>query len=117
MESAHAAGTRRDVRVGIMGLGHLGADAARKLRGSGVSGFRLEPHRQADRGRAALRRGPEALDAFLAQSDILVCLLPLTRATQGILNRRTLAQLPAGAYVINAARGEHLVEEDLAGGP
>jgi len=39
--------------------------------------------------------------------------LPLTRATQGILNRRTFALLPAGAYIINAARGEHLVEEDL----
>ena len=40
-------------------------------------------------------------------------LLPLTSATQGILNRRTLSKLPADAYLINAARGEHLVEEDL----
>jgi glyoxylate/hydroxypyruvate reductase A len=53
------------------------------------------------------------LDDFLARSDILICLLPLTPATEGILNRRTFAKLPPGAYVINVARGEHLVEEDL----
>ena len=101
-----------DVRVGVMGLGHLGADAACKLRGLGfqVSGWSRTPKSIEGVQNFA---GDEALDAFLAQSDTLICLLPLTAATQGILNRRTLAQLPAGAYVINAARGEHLVEEDL----
>ena len=57
--------------------------------------------------------GTDALEEFLSQADVLVCLLPLTRETQGVLNRRTFARLPAGAYIINAARGEHLVEEDL----
>ena len=50
---------------------------------------------------------------FLARSDILVCLLPLTPDTHHILNRTTLALLPKGAFVINAARGGHLVEDDL----
>ena len=50
---------------------------------------------------------------MLARSDIIVCLLPLTAATEGILNARTLAALPRGACLINAARGGHVVETDL----
>jgi glyoxylate/hydroxypyruvate reductase len=102
----------QNVRVGIMGLGHLGVDAAQKLRllGFPVSGWsRTLKHIE---GLTAWT-GPDALEEFLSQADVLVCLLPLTRETQGILNRRTFARLPAGAYIINAARGEHLVEEDL----
>ncbi len=53
------------------------------------------------------------LGPFLARTDILVCLLPLTAQTEGIINADTLAQLPKGAYVINAARGGHMVEADL----
>jgi len=102
----------QDVRVGIMGLGHLGADAARKLRALGfaVAGW-SRTAKQVEGVRSFA--GDSELDLFLSQSDILVCLLPLTPATQGILNRRTLSTLPKGAYVVNAARGEHLVEEDL----
>jgi glyoxylate/hydroxypyruvate reductase A len=102
----------QEVRVGIMGLGHLGSDAARKLRGVGfpVSGWSRSP--KTIEGVASYA-GDEGLAEFLSRSDVLICLLPLTPATHGILNRRTLSGLPAGAYVINAARGEHLVEEDL----
>ena len=57
--------------------------------------------------------GGEGLPDFLANSEILVCLLPLTSATQGILCARTFAALPAGAGLVNAGRGGHLVEEDL----
>jgi glyoxylate/hydroxypyruvate reductase A len=101
-----------DLRVGIMGLGHLGADAADKLRllGVQVSGWSRTPKRL--EGVTGFT-GDEGLEAFLAQADVLVCLLPLTPATEGILNRRTLSLLPPGAYVINVARGEHIVEEDL----
>jgi glyoxylate/hydroxypyruvate reductase A len=102
----------QNVRVGIMGLGHLGADAARKLRllGFQVSGWsRTVKHVEG----LTVWAGPDALEEFLSQADVLVCLLPLTHETQGVLNRRTFARLPAGAYIINAARGEHLVEEDL----
>ncbi len=101
-----------EVRVGIMGLGHLGADAARKLLPLGfrVAGWSRSPKRLEG---VACFSGESELEAFLAQADVLVCLLPLTPATDGILNRRTFSLLPAGAYVINAARGEHLVDEDL----
>ncbi len=100
------------LRVGVMGLGHLGADAARKLQllGFQVAGWSRSPKRLEG---VACFSGDAELGAFLARADVLVCLLPLTPATEGILNRRTLTRLPAGAYVINVARGEHLVDEDL----
>ena len=57
--------------------------------------------------------GPEQFNAFLAGSRVLVNLLPLTAETQNILNRDSLGQLQPGGYLINVARGAHLVEEDL----
>ena len=57
--------------------------------------------------------GAEALDDFLSQTRILICMLPLTPLTKGILNKKIFDQLPAGAYVINVARGAHLMEDDL----
>lgn len=57
--------------------------------------------------------GMAALPAFLARCRVLVCLLPLTPDTQGILNRDTLGQLLPGGYLINVARGAHLVDDDL----
>jgi glyoxylate/hydroxypyruvate reductase A len=57
--------------------------------------------------------GAEQRDAFLSQSDILVCLLPLTVDTSGIMNAAFFAGLPKGAFVINVARGGHLVDDDL----
>lgn len=51
--------------------------------------------------------------AMAAQSDILICLLPLTPETRGVLNAKLLATLPRGAYVINGARGGHMVAEDM----
>jgi glyoxylate/hydroxypyruvate reductase A len=102
----------QEVRVGIMGLGHLGSDAARKLR---WLGFPVSGWSRTAKALEGIRcfAGDEGLEAFLPCADILICLLPLTPATEGILNRRTLAKLPPAAYVINVARGEHLVEEDL----
>jgi Phosphoglycerate dehydrogenase and related dehydrogenases len=57
--------------------------------------------------------GDEHLDGFLRICNILVCLLPLTPQTRGIINRRTLSLLPRGAYLINAGRGAHVVDDDL----
>ncbi|HAH09746.1 MAG TPA: glyoxylate/hydroxypyruvate reductase A [Alphaproteobacteria bacterium] len=100
------------VRVGIMGLGVLGTDAAQKLvpLGYQLSGWSMT--RKHVPGVRSFCGQPE-LPAFLAQTDILVCLLPLTPETQGILNRSVLSQLPKGASLINAARGAHMVPEDV----
>lgn len=57
--------------------------------------------------------GEDERDAFLAQCDFLVCVLPLTPETHGMLSAKLFAKLPKGAYVINVARGGHLVEADL----
>lgn len=103
----------RERKVGVMGLGVLGAAAARKLAefGFDVAGFsrslKTLPGIKTFAGR-------DGLAPFLARSEILVCLVPLTPETEGILNRQTLGQLPKGAALINLGRGAHLVEADLA---
>ena len=99
-------------RVGILGLGVLGSDAAMKLAALGfqVAGWSLTPKTIPGVESFA---GEKDLLPMLARSDILVCLLPLTAATEGILNARTLSALPRGACLINAARGGHVVETDL----
>ncbi|MCZ6742727.1 MAG: glyoxylate/hydroxypyruvate reductase A [Alphaproteobacteria bacterium] len=99
-------------RVGIMGLGVLGSAAARALAEFGfpLAGWtrtaRDWPLGEAFHGRDGLR-------PFLSISDILVCLLPLTPETEGILDASAFAALPSGAALINAARGGHVVEADL----
>ena len=100
------------MRIGIMGLGQLGQDAADKLSALGfpVCGWSRTPKNI--EGVACLA-GEDAFDEFLSQTRILICMLPLTPSTKGILNRNTFDRLPSGAYVINVARGAHLVEEDL----
>jgi len=99
-------------RIGILGLGVLGADAAQKLAALKfqVAGWTRRPKTVPGVENFA---GAAALPAFLARTDILVCLLPLTGETRGIVNAGTLAALPRGAYVINAARGGHVVDADL----
>src|SRR5437763_3011683 len=57
--------------------------------------------------------GPDQLEPFLRQTDIAVCLLPLTRETEGIFCARNFALMPKGAMVINIGRGKHVVEKDL----
>lgn len=99
-------------KIGIMGLGVLGSDAARKLKALDfdVAGWSRTP-KSLD-GITAFH-GEDQLLTFLGRSEILVVLLPLTPATTGIINRRTLAALPRGACLINAARGGHVVDDDL----
>lgn len=98
--------------VGILGLGQLGAAVAERLHGLGF----------ACRGWSRTRRqlegvecfaGDDELAAFLASSEILICLLPLTEQTRGILSAELFRQLPRGASLINVGRGPHLVTADL----
>jgi glyoxylate/hydroxypyruvate reductase len=98
--------------VGIMGLGELGAAVAHALAAHGfaVSGWSRTAKALEDITSYA---GRDELHAFLHRAEILVCLLPLTAETRGILDAETFASLPHGACVINVARGAHLVEADL----
>ena len=98
--------------VGILGFGTLGQAAGRKLQALGfpVAGWSRSAKKIA--GFSAFSGG-DGLDELLSRSEILVCLLPLTPATAGIINAATLARLPRGAGVVNAGRGDHVVEDDL----
>lgn len=103
-----------DRTVGLLGLGELGRDAAAKL---GALGFRVCGWSRRPKALAGIEcfSGADGLRALLARSGALVCLLPLTLGTRGILNAEAFAQLPRGACIINVARGAHLSEADLAG--
>jgi glyoxylate/hydroxypyruvate reductase len=98
--------------IGVMGLGELGTRAARTLAGLGfpVRGWARSAH--AIDGVHTFA-GEQELPAFLAGLHILVCLLPLTPDTRGVLGRRVFEQLAPGAFLINVARGGHVVEDDL----
>jgi glyoxylate/hydroxypyruvate reductase len=99
-------------RIGLLGLGELGSDAAQKLAmlEFDVAGWSRTPKSLPG---VTSYHGPDGLKPFLARTDILICLLPMTDATRGIINADTLAQLPQGAVLINGARGAHVVDQDL----
>ena len=98
-----------DRTIGLLGLGELGSDAARKL---GALGFNLVGWSRRPKKLAGVTCLTD-LDAVLEKSDVVVCLLPLTAQTRGILNARTLRKIRLGGAVINVARGGHLIAEDL----
>ena len=103
---------RAEFTVGVMGLGVLGARVSQALAQFDfpVLGWSRSPRQLAG---VQCFAGEAGLADFLAATQVLVCLLPLTPQTEGILRRETLRQLKPGAYVINVARGSHLVDEDL----
>lgn len=106
---AHPACERR---VGILGMGRLGIVTAAVLRGVGfqVTGWSRSPR---DLGDLEILHGSAGLDQLAQKSDILVCLLPLTVETAGILNACLFQRMPRGAFLVNVGRGGHLVEADL----
>ena len=103
---------RQEFPVGVMGLGVLGERVAKALTHFDlpVNGWSRSP-KALDGVRTF--SGPAGMSDFLAASRVLVNLLPLTPETDNILNRASLSRLQAGGYVINVARGAHLVDGDL----
>lgn len=99
-------------RVGVMGLGNLGAAAAQTLAGLGFTVRGWSRSAKTLEGVECFA-GDDGLSAFLEGCEILVNLLPLTKETTGVLNGALFARLAPGACVINCARGPHLVDEDL----
>jgi glyoxylate/hydroxypyruvate reductase A len=99
-------------RVGVMGLGTQAQQILATLQtfGFDLSGWARSEHRIAGVDCFA---GAEQLPAFLGRCDIVVCVLPLTEETKGILNRQLFQHLPKGAALVNMGRGGHLIEEDL----
>ena len=103
---------RRDFPVGVMGLGVLGERVSRAL---AQFDFPVKGWSRSAKTIPGVQcfSGEADFNDFLAASRILVCLLPLTPDTDCIMRRDTLARLQPGGYVINVARGSHLVDADL----
>ena len=102
----------RKLHVGVLGMGALGKDIAQKLSALGfsVSGYSNSPKEMEGIQSFA---GKERLLPFLRQVNVLICLLPLTSQTREFLNIDLFKNCQPGTFLINVARGEHLVEEDL----
>jgi glyoxylate/hydroxypyruvate reductase A len=96
----------------VLGLGVLGRAVLASLHGLGFAcaGWSRSPQRIDG---VECHAGADGLRAFLARTDILICLLPLTDSTRGILCGSLFDQLPRGATLINVGRGGHLVQQDL----
>jgi glyoxylate/hydroxypyruvate reductase A len=103
---------KSEFTVGVLGLGKLGAQVARALRQLGFP-VRGWSRTAKDLPGVECFAGMEALDEFLAGTQVLVSLLPLTPETNNLLDRAHLSKLPQGAYLINVARGAQVAEPDL----
>ena len=102
----------KDVIIGIMGMGELGNHVAKSLR---HIGFKVQGWANSSKTMAGIKTfvGQKELPPFLCTTNILICLLPLTERTSGILDKQLFKQLPQGAFIINVARGGHMVDSDL----
>ncbi len=99
-------------RIGFLGYGMMAKAPALVLKSLefNVSAWVRTPKEDAD---VTIFSGPDQLEPFLNQTDIAVCLLPLTKETEGIFHARTFAMMPKGAMLINVGRGKHVVDVDL----
>lgn len=101
----------QETKVGILGMGVLGQAVAEKLY---QNDFQVLGWSKSKKENKAFRSFTEnEFDEFMSQLDILICLLPLTEETEGVLNYVNLKKLPQGAKIINLARGPHVVVDDL----
>jgi glyoxylate/hydroxypyruvate reductase A len=99
-------------RIGFLGFGMMAKAPALVLKSLGfeVSAWTRTPKPDAE---VPVFHGDDQLEAFLNQTDIAVCLLPLTTETEGIFRARTFAMMPKGAMLVNVGRGKHVVTDDL----
>lgn len=102
----------RRLHVAILGLGTLGEHLSRALTGLEIANTGWTRSPRSAEGVTSVS-GADALDPLLARSNVVVCLLPLTTQTEGVLSAELFAKLPTGAFLVNVGRGGHLVEEDL----
>lgn len=102
----------RERKVGVLGLGVIGLPVAKALAAHGFAVAGWVRSARANDGIETFA-GREQLPAFLARSEIVVNLLPLTPETRGILNSEAFARMPKGAAIVNLGRGAHVVEADL----
>lgn len=102
---------KSELTIGVMGLGELGSNVARRLH---INGFKVNGWSRSEKEIHGVRTYTSGkLKEFLNRSNILINLLPLTCETDGILDLDLFKELNQPAYLINVARGEHMVEEDL----
>ncbi|MEO1653699.1 MAG: NAD(P)-dependent oxidoreductase, partial [Bacteroidota bacterium] len=95
----------------ILGLGELGSDLAQKLV---LLGFEVHGLSRSRKELASVHTyGQEAMDQFLSRINTLVCMLPATPATEGIINTSLLAKLPKNSFLINVGRGQQQVNQDI----
>jgi glyoxylate/hydroxypyruvate reductase len=102
----------RDLRIGILGMGDIGAVTAERLLMFDFQVFGWSRTRKDVKGVTSFA-GPQELPQFLSHCDIMVCMLPLTPETEGILDAKLFSGLPQGAWVMNVGRGGHCKEVDL----
>jgi glyoxylate/hydroxypyruvate reductase A len=101
----------REINIGILGLGVLGTDLARKLVALGFFVFGVSKSKKEIPGVISFTE--DQMEDFLGNINTLICMLPATKETQGILNMDLFKKMKKGSYLINVARGEHQVEEDI----
>jgi glyoxylate/hydroxypyruvate reductase len=103
---------RADFTVGVLGLGVLGSEVAKALVALGVPVRGYARTAKAIDG-VTVHAGRDQLDSFLDGVKVLINLLPHTPDTTGILDAHAFGKLAQGAYLVNIARGAHLVDDDL----
>jgi glyoxylate/hydroxypyruvate reductase A len=99
-------------RVGFLGFGMMAKAPALVLQSLGFKVHAWVRKPRTENG-VQIFHGADQLEPFLQQTDIAVCLLPLTKETEGLFCERTFAMMPRGAMLVNVGRGKHVVEEDL----